>query len=140
MHLSEIKLSTGLQEGDVGRGQRNGLGDRDDVLQHCRQLAEHGNWFVFSTVRCSTLYVQYTLYTSHHPDIHPHLSIPIMLHPPLFFKCFSKLHCCIPGGGFIMTIYLSNGTKLALIARETAPAAAYKDMYHGNANLTHYGR
>jgi len=43
------------------------------------------------------------------------------------------------GGGFIMTIYLANGTKLALIARETAPAAAYKDMYHGNANLTHYG-
>ena len=38
-----------------------------------------------------------------------------------------------------MTIYLANGTKLALIARETAPAAAYKDMYHGNANLTHYG-
>lgn len=43
------------------------------------------------------------------------------------------------GGGFIMTIYMANGTKLALIARETAPAAAYKDMYHGNANLTHYG-
>ena len=39
-----------------------------------------------------------------------------------------------------MTIYLANGTKLALIARETAPAAAYKDMYHGNANLTHYGQ
>merc|ERR1712180_54646 len=43
------------------------------------------------------------------------------------------------GGGFIMTIYMANGTKLALIARETAPAAAYKDMYNGNANLTHYG-
>jgi len=43
------------------------------------------------------------------------------------------------GGGFIMTIYMANGTKLALIARETAPAAAYKDMYHGDANLTHYG-
>lgn len=43
------------------------------------------------------------------------------------------------GGGFIMTIYMANGTKLALIARETAPAAASKDMYHGNANLTHYG-
>ena len=39
-----------------------------------------------------------------------------------------------------MTIYLANGTKLALIARETAPAAAYKDMYNGNANLTHYGQ
>eukprot|EP00092_Neocalanus_flemingeri_P032577 GFUD01035433.1.p1 GENE.GFUD01035433.1~~GFUD01035433.1.p1 ORF type:complete len:688 (+),score=179.86 GFUD01035433.1:54-2066(+) len=43
------------------------------------------------------------------------------------------------GGGFIMTIYMANGTKLALIARETAPAAASKDMYHGNENLTHYG-
>ena len=26
-----------------------------------------------------------------------------------------------------------------MIARETAPAAATKDMYHGDANLTHYG-
>jgi len=43
------------------------------------------------------------------------------------------------GGGFIMTLYLANGTSLALIARETAPAAAYKDMFHGNANLSHYG-
>ena len=62
------------------------------------------------------------------------------------------------GGGFIMTIYLGNGTKVmimmmmmmmimmimmmtkaAMIARETAPAAATKDMYHGDANLTHYG-
>ena len=39
-----------------------------------------------------------------------------------------------------MTIYLGNGTKLALIARETAPAAADKDMFHGNANLTRYGQ
>jgi len=43
------------------------------------------------------------------------------------------------GGGFIMTIYLTNGTKLALIARETAPAAADKDMFHGNSDLTHFG-
>ena len=43
------------------------------------------------------------------------------------------------GGGFIMTVYLANGTRLSLIARETAPAAAYKDMYQGNPNLTHYG-
>ncbi|XP_023328042.1 glutathione hydrolase 2 isoform X3 [Eurytemora carolleeae] len=43
------------------------------------------------------------------------------------------------GGGFIMTIYLANGTSLALIARETAPAAATKDMFEGNANLSHYG-
>jgi len=43
------------------------------------------------------------------------------------------------GGGFIMTIYLNNGTKLALIARETAPAKADRDMFHGNQNLTHFG-
>jgi gamma-glutamyltranspeptidase/glutathione hydrolase/leukotriene-C4 hydrolase len=43
------------------------------------------------------------------------------------------------GGGFIMTIYLANGTSLALIARETAPAAAYKDMFHGNSDTSHYG-
>ena len=43
------------------------------------------------------------------------------------------------GGGFIMTVFLGNGTKLSMIARETAPAAASKDMYHGDANLTHYG-
>ena len=43
------------------------------------------------------------------------------------------------GGGFIMTVYLANGTRVALIARETAPAAAYKDMFHGNSSLTHYG-
>lgn len=43
------------------------------------------------------------------------------------------------GGGFIMTIYLANGTSLALIARETAPAAAFKDMFHGNSDLSHYG-
>ena len=43
------------------------------------------------------------------------------------------------GGGFIMTVFLGNGTRLSMIARETAPAAASKDMYHGDANLTHYG-
>ena len=36
----------GLQEGDVGRGQRHGLGDRHDVLQHRGQLTEHGHRFV----------------------------------------------------------------------------------------------
>ena len=29
--------------------------------------------------------------------------------------------------------------SLALIARETAPAAAFKDMFHGNSDLSHYG-
>ena len=35
--------------------------------------------------------------------------------------------------------YLNNFFSLALIARETAPAAAFKDMFHGNSNLSHYG-
>ena len=43
------------------------------------------------------------------------------------------------GGGFIMTLYLSNGTKIALVARETAPAAASKNMFRGDSNLTRYG-
>ena len=43
------------------------------------------------------------------------------------------------GGGFIMTVHLANGTSVALIARETAPAAATRDMFHGNPDLTHYG-
>jgi gamma-glutamyltranspeptidase len=33
------------------------------------------------------------------------------------------------GGGFIMVIYLANGTRLALNARETAPALAHKHMF-----------
>ena len=43
------------------------------------------------------------------------------------------------GGGFIMTVFLGNGTRLSMIARETAPAAAFKDMNHGDDDLTHYG-
>ena len=38
-----------------------------------------------------------------------------------------------------MTIHLANGTQLALIARETAPAAGSQDMYHGDENITRYG-
>ena len=33
------------------------------------------------------------------------------------------------GGGFIMTVHLANGTALSLVARETAPAAASRDMF-----------
>ena len=44
------------------------------------------------------------------------------------------------GGGFIMTVYQkSTGTVDTLIARERAPAAADKDMYHGDADLAVYG-
>ena len=38
-----------------------------------------------------------------------------------------------------MTLLLANGTKMSLIARETAPAAAYKDMFHGDSNLAQFG-
>lgn len=43
------------------------------------------------------------------------------------------------GGGFIMVMYLANGTRLALNARETAPALAHKHMFRGNESLTHFG-
>ena len=33
------------------------------------------------------------------------------------------------GGGFIMTIHLSNGTSVSLVAREMAPAAVTRDMF-----------
>ena len=33
------------------------------------------------------------------------------------------------GGGFIMTVVLANGTRAALVARETAPAAATRTMF-----------
>ena len=33
------------------------------------------------------------------------------------------------GGGFIMTVHLSNGTAVSLVAREMAPAAATRDMF-----------
>ncbi|KAG8223925.1 hypothetical protein J437_LFUL003732 [Ladona fulva] len=44
------------------------------------------------------------------------------------------------GGGFFMTIYdRKNRKAISLDARETAPAGATEDMYHGNANLSQYG-
>ena len=44
------------------------------------------------------------------------------------------------GGGFLMTIFhQANGSAEALDARETAPAAAKVDMFHGNANATLIG-
>jgi len=43
------------------------------------------------------------------------------------------------GGGFIMVMTLENGTRLALNARETAPAKASRGMYRGITNLTHFG-
>ena len=33
------------------------------------------------------------------------------------------------GGGFVMTIYLPNGTAVSLMAREMAPLAASTDMF-----------
>jgi len=43
------------------------------------------------------------------------------------------------GGGFVMTIYLNNGTRYALMARETAPAGATRDMYKGDPRASKYG-
>jgi len=39
------------------------------------------------------------------------------------------------GGGFIMTVHLANGTALALVARETAPAASSRDMFRNSSSL-----
>ena len=43
-------------------------------------------------------------------------------------------------GGFVMTIYsASTGEATTLTARETAPAAATEDMFHGNPELSKKG-
>jgi len=50
------------------------------------------------------------------------------------------LHNMGLGGGFLMTIYnKSSGTVETLNARETAPAAATVDMFHGNTTLSTVG-
>ena len=38
------------------------------------------------------------------------------------------------GGGFIMTIHLSNGTAISLVAREMAPAAVTRDMFRNTSS------
>jgi len=44
------------------------------------------------------------------------------------------------GGGFLMTVYhRKSGKATSIIARETAPAAATEDMFHGNAKLSSEG-
>lgn len=44
------------------------------------------------------------------------------------------------GGGFLLTIYIKDtNTVETLNARESAPAAAHKNMYHGNASLSARG-
>ncbi|XP_054262881.1 scoloptoxin SSD14-like isoform X2 [Macrosteles quadrilineatus] len=50
------------------------------------------------------------------------------------------LHNMGLGGGFLMTIYnKTTGTVETLNARETAPAAATEDMFHGNITLSTIG-
>ena len=45
------------------------------------------------------------------------------------------------GGGFFLTYYeRSSGKAYTLDARETAPAAAYEDMYNGNGDLMVKGK
>ncbi|CAK8693132.1 unnamed protein product [Clavelina lepadiformis] len=49
-------------------------------------------------------------------------------------------HSCGIGGGFFMTVYnASMGAATFLNSRETAPAAADKDMYKGNSDLSQIG-
>ena len=44
------------------------------------------------------------------------------------------------GGGFLMTIYSKETGKVeTLNARETAPGAATRDMYHGDAKASEKG-
>lgn len=44
------------------------------------------------------------------------------------------------GGGLLMTIWdAKKGEAIFLNARETAPAAAHKDMYKGNATSSQFG-
>lgn len=38
------------------------------------------------------------------------------------------------GGGFVMTIHLSNGTAVSLVAREMAPAAVTRDMFSNTSS------
>lgn len=41
------------------------------------------------------------------------------------------------GGGFVATVYTKKTRKIeTLIARESAPAAAHKDMFVGQASIT----
>ena len=47
-------------------------------------------------------------------------------------------HSGIGGGGFALA-RSSNGTYESIGFRETAPAAAFKNMYHGNVNGSVYG-
>ena len=43
------------------------------------------------------------------------------------------------GGGFLMTIYLANGTAVSLVAREMAPAAASRNMFEGDMKSSTVG-
>ncbi|XP_035739251.1 glutathione hydrolase 1 proenzyme-like isoform X2 [Vespa mandarinia] len=52
----------------------------------------------------------------------------------------ASLHSMGLGGGFLMTIWdAKNGRADYLDARETAPAAAKENMFHGDAHLSMYG-
>lgn len=45
------------------------------------------------------------------------------------------------GGGFLLTYYeRSTGKAYTLDARETAPGAAYEDMYNGEGDLMQIGK
>ncbi|XP_044760046.1 scoloptoxin SSD14-like isoform X2 [Coccinella septempunctata] len=55
----------------------------------------------------------------------------------LFCEGVSMPQSCGLGGGFLMLIYdKESGEVHALDTRETAPAAAYEDMFHGDSSLS----
>ena len=58
----------------------------------------------------------------------------------LFCNGLFSCHSMGLGGGFVMTVYRKNlGIVDTLDARETAPAAATVDMFHGNPETSTLG-
>ena len=59
----------------------------------------------------------------------------------LFCNGVHVCHSMGIGGGLIMTIYQKSTGKVdTLIARERAPGAAHKDMFHGDSDLSVRGK
>lgn len=59
----------------------------------------------------------------------------------LFCNGVHVCHSMGIGGGLIMTVYQRSTQKVeTMIARERAPAAAHKDMFHGNPEASIRGK
>ena len=58
----------------------------------------------------------------------------------LFCNGLYSAHSMGIGGGFLMTIYIrETGEIVTLNARESAPGAAHKDMFHGDQSKAQRG-